>query len=137
MDCYSTSKRSDVMRRVRSSGTAPEVCVRRIVHRMGYRYRLHRSDLPGTPDLVFPGLKKVILVHGCFWHQHNCGAGARPSSRGDYWNRKLDGNKSRDKLNARRLRSLGWSILVIWECQTKRTKLARLIKRIERFLEGN
>ncbi|HNY41570.1 MAG TPA: DNA mismatch endonuclease Vsr [Bryobacteraceae bacterium] len=120
------------MRAVRSVDTGPEMAVRRMVHGMGYRYRLHGAELPGKPDMVFAGLRKVIFVHGCFWHQHRCPAAARPTSRREYWDAKLDGNIRRDRKNIRRLHSLGWDTLVVWECQIKNA--SSLKRRLVEFL---
>ncbi len=107
--------------------------VRRIVHGMGFRYRLHVADLPGKPDLVFPRLKKIIEVRGCFWHQHGrCVDSHIPRSRRDYWLPKLERNKNRDGKNIRKLRTLGYRILVVWECETKDEKPLR--RKLERFL---
>ena len=122
------------MARVRSVDTAPEMLVRRLVHRMGYRYRLHRRDLPGTPDLVFPRRRCVIFVHGCFWHQHACPRGTRPTSNHDFWNRKLDSNVRRDRYNTAALRRNGWHVLTVWECETK--DLGALTRRLSGFLSG-
>lgn len=124
--------RSANMRAIRSTGMKPELAVRKLVHGMGYRYRLHRSDLPGKPDLVFSSLRKIIFVHGCFWHSHNCNLAHRPKSNVPYWRPKLQGNKRRDSLNLKTLRSRGWRVLVVWECQTK--KLSFLMKRIRDYL---
>jgi len=133
MDVFSKEKRSAVMARVRSRDTSPEITVRSLLHRLGYRFRLHRHDLPGTPDIVMPGRRTVIFVHGCFWHQHaRCAAAARPTSNCDYWNAKLDGNITRDKRCQKLLRSLGWKIIVVWECETR--NLLRLEKRLRRAL---
>lgn len=108
------------MRRIRKTDTAPEMTVRRLCHRLGYRYRLHRGDLPGTPDLVFPRLHKVIFVHGCFWHQHDCRLGRKqPSANPSYWLPKLARNVERDRQSRERLEQLGWDVLVIWECETR------------------
>jgi len=127
--------RSRVMRAVKGRDTGLEMIVRRLAHGMGYRYRLHRKDLPGKPDLVFPGRRKVIFVHGCFWHQHDCPRGARaPKSSRDYWIPKLERNKQRDAENEARLRELGWVVLVIWECETKDRDA--LGARIRAFLDG-
>jgi DNA mismatch endonuclease (patch repair protein) len=110
------------------------MAVRRMVHGMGFRYALHRRDLPGKPDLVFPARGRVIFVHGCFWHSHTCRAGQnRPSSHQSYWAAKLDRNQARDAANRRQLRNLGWRTLVIWECQLKNPD--RLRTRIVRYLE--
>ena len=133
-DRISPALRSRNMSRVRSKDTASEMLVRRLVHAMGYRYRLHRRDLPGTPDLVFSSLRKVIFVHGCFWHQHDCKRGKRPSSNVRFWNEKLDGNARRDKANILALQEKDWSVLVVWECETK--KLDLLSRRIEAFLHN-
>ena len=110
------------MRAIRSKGMKPELAVRRLVHGMGYRYRLHRHGLPGRPDMVFAGRRKVIFVHGCYWHQHSdpdCKIARRPKSNLDYWLPKLDGNVVRDADNRVRLRELGWDSLVIWECEVR------------------
>ena len=107
------------MRAVRSRDTKPEMTVRRLLHRLGYRYRLHCKDLPGTPDIVFGPLRKVIFVHGCFWHGHSCPRGARtPATNIDYWRRKIDRNVKRHAKQIEQLRVAGWVPLVIWECQT-------------------
>jgi DNA mismatch endonuclease (patch repair protein) len=134
MDTFTPAERSAVMRRVRGKDTKPEMAVRSLVHRLGYRYALHRRDLPGNPDLVFPARGRVIFVHGCFWHGHTCRAGRnRPSSNQSYWIAKLNRNQARDAANRRRLRSLGWQTLVIWECELKDQD--RLRARIARFFE--
>lgn len=121
------------MRLVRSTDTKPELVVRRLVHRLGYRYRLHATDLPGRPDLVFPSRKKTIFVHGCFWHGHACRLGRMPKSRLVYWNAKISGNREHDNLVLRRLRSSRWKCLVLWECQLRNSQ--RLEKRITTFLD--
>lgn len=134
MDRISKSARSRVMSRVRAKNTAPERLVRSIAHRLGFRFRLYGRQLPGTPDLVFSSRCKVIFVHGCFWHQHACRLGQRlPATNREYWLPKLKRNKERDIRNVRLLRSKGWSVLIIWECQTK--DLRSLSKKINRFLE--
>lgn len=110
------------MSRIRGKNTKPELAVRRMVHAMGYRYRLHRHGLPGRPDMVFPGRRKVIFVHGCFWHQHpnpDCKLVHRPMSNLDYWEPKLLRNQERDSEHQVRLRELGWDVMVIWECEIK------------------
>lgn len=127
--------RSRIMRAVKGQDTGLEMIVRRLTYAMGYRYRLHRKDLPGKPDLVFAGRRKVIFVHGCFWHQHDCPRGARfPKTSRDYWVPKLQRNKQRDVEHQARLRGLGWEVLVIWECETKDRDA--LSARIRAFLEG-
>jgi DNA mismatch endonuclease (patch repair protein) len=135
MDTLTPEQRSERMGRVRGRHTALEMLVRRLAHGMGYRYRLHRRDLPGAPDLVFPSRKKVILVHGCFWHMHPdpaCSLARLPKSKLDFWGPKLEANRRRDERNLALLAELGWSVLEIWECQTKDQK--ELQARIEDFL---
>ena len=110
--------RSANMRAIRSKDMQPELKVRSIVHRLGYRFRLHRKDLPGKPDLVFPSRRKVIFVHGCFWHSHGSKVSHTPKSNFDYWGPKLERNVSRDRRNIEALRAAGWRALVIWECET-------------------
>jgi len=123
------------MGRVRGKDTKPELVVRRLLHGLGYRYRLHRRDLPGAPDIVFGRLRKVIFVHGCFWHRHpdsHCPLARLPKSRLDFWVPKLEGNLRRDEDNQRRLVALGWDVLVVWECQIK--VLATLTSVLSDFL---
>jgi DNA mismatch endonuclease (patch repair protein) len=126
--------RSRIMRAVKSEGTTPERKVRRIAHALGFRFRLYRQDLPGCPDLVFPRLGKIILVHGCFWHGHSCPRGARiPKANQAYWTAKIARNRARDQRTLRQLRALGWKVLVVWECATRdqvrlETKIARFLK---------
>lgn len=105
---------------IRGRDTRPEMTIRRGLHRLGYRYSLHRKGLPGRPDIVFPGRRKVIFVHGCFWHNHHCRIGHIPGSRTEYWAAKFARNQERDAENARRLAELGWRMLVIWECEIKK-----------------
>ncbi|QLQ20182.1 MAG: DNA mismatch endonuclease Vsr [Exiguobacterium profundum] len=122
MDRVTPTQRSENMRRIRSKGTGPELLVRKLCHALGYRFRLHRKDLPGKPDLVFPGRKAVIFVHGCFWHQHpseTCPKKNSPKSNLAYWEPKLTRNVQRDGVNQAALVENGWSVLIIWECQTK------------------
>ncbi|MDQ6707565.1 MAG: very short patch repair endonuclease [Acidobacteriota bacterium] len=133
MDTLSAERRSDNMRRIRSKDTSPEITVRKLVHGMGFRYRLHVARLPGKPDLVFARLKKIIEVRGCFWHQHNgCSDSRIPKSRIDYWAPKLARNIKRDRENERQLTALGWQVLTIWECELKSP--ASYTQRIRRFL---
>lgn len=121
------------MAKVRSQDTKPEVLVRSLIHRMGFRFRLHNKHLPGNPDIVLPRHKKIVFVHGCFWHQHEgCPHAARPASNIAYWNKKLDGNVRRDKANLEKLAALGWRVLVIWECETRNRE--QLILRLQEFL---
>ncbi len=126
-------QRSRIMRVVKGADTTPELAVRRLAHGMGYRFRLHRKDLPGKPDLTFPGLRKVIFVHGCFWHGHDCARGARvPVQNRDYWMRKVARNMERDRSVRSALQGLGWRSLVVWECEIK--DLDRLRRELRRFL---
>ena len=119
-DTVSPEIRSQVMARVKSKGMKPEMTVRRLVHGLGYRYRLHRADLPGRPDLVFPARRKVIFVNGCFWHRHDgCPRVRIPATNRDYWITKLERNYARDVRNVALLRELGWSELVVWGCQLR------------------
>lgn len=133
MDKLTPERRSANMRRIRSRDTTPELIVRRVVHGMGFRYRLHVAKLPGKPDLVFARLKRIIDVRGCFWHQHpGCIDSRIPKSRRSYWKPKLLRNQQRDTENARKLRQLGWRVLVIWECEVK--DAGKLKRRLNRFL---
>ena len=127
------------MSRIRAKNTKPEMYVRRLVHGMGYRYRLHRRDLPGTPDLVFPGRKKVIFMHGCFWHLHedpDCKLARIPKTNTGFWKPKLEGNRARDRVNQARLRELGWEVLVVWECQTREKIQDAVREQVSLFLES-
>src|ERR1700730_3179485 len=108
------------MRRIRSKGMLPELAVRSLVHRMGFRFRLHRKDLPGKPDLVFASRRKVIFVHGCFWHCHNCKEAHIPKSNPDYWVPKLQRNQALVAKNIQSMNELGWQFLIIWECETRK-----------------
>lgn len=125
-------QRSRVMRAVRPRDTGAEMQVRRYLHAAGLRYRLHDKRLPGTPDIVFPARRLAVLVHGCFWHQHpGCKQAVRPQSNVGYWGRKLDGNIQRDARQLAALQALGWSVIVIWECETREPqKLAALVQKI-------
>lgn len=132
-DKVSTEIRSKTMSRIRSKDMVPEMFVRRLVYGMGYRYRLHQSDLPGKPDLVFLSRKKIIFVHGCFWHQHTkCKDGHLPKSNVKYWRPKLERNVQRDRDALRELKELEWDVLVVWECEIKDQKL--LSAKINQFL---
>ncbi|MFH1137971.1 MAG: very short patch repair endonuclease [Pseudomonadota bacterium] len=131
-DNLTPRQRRQAMRQVKSRNTTPEMKVRRLLHGLGFRYRLHVANLPGKPDLVFPKYKKVILVNGCFWHGHEgCSASDRPSSNTPYWNAKLDRNKKRDRENMALLREAGWDVFVIWECRTRNEdELRRIVAEI-------
>lgn len=137
-DTLSRESRTINMTAIRSTGMKPELSVRSMVHRMGFRFRLHSNDLPGKPDLVFRSRGKVIFVHGCFWHQHRktkCLDGRLPKSNTSYWGEKLARNVKRDSLNVKALRKLGWKTLVIWECDAMKADAA-LERRIRQFLEA-
>ena len=125
VDKISGERRSENMRRIRSRGTRPEMVVRRLVHALGFRYRLHRRDLPGKPDLVFGPRRIVLFVHGCFWHQHECQDGRVPSSNRRYWQAKLARNVERDVQVRQELERLGWRVLIVWECETKNEEKLR------------
>lgn len=117
MDSLTSARRSEQMARIRSGNTGPELKVRKILHRIGYRFRLHRRDLPGTPDIVLPRHRVAIFVHGCFWHGHDCRRGARePKTNADYWRNKRSRNRRRDDRAQRELVAQGWRVLVLWEC---------------------
>lgn len=133
-DFLSPSERSKRMSLIRNKDTKPEILVRRMIHKMGYRYRLHSNKLPGKPDLIFPARKKVIFVHGCFWHQHNpCNQYRQPKTKKEFWLTKLNANKRRDTKNRKLLKSLGWEYLIVWECALKNTN--QVAKKIIKFLE--
>ncbi len=134
MDVFTTEERSALMSRIRGKDTKPELTVRRLVHALGYRFRLHRRDLPGAPDLAFPGRRKVVFVHGCFWHQHpGCRYAYRPKSNLEFWKSKLAANTRRDACVLQKLREEGWSPLVIWECEI--SNLQNLANRLKSHLE--
>lgn len=128
--------RSRIMRAVQGKDTAPEFIVRRLAHSMGYRYRLHRKDLPGKPDMAFPGRRKVIFIHGCFWHGHDCARGARvPKNNREYWIEKIERNQMRDRKAVDALGRSGWQTLVLWECELRDQK--RLRRRLHNFLAND
>src|SRR6266516_3889707 len=134
MDRVSVRQRAKNMSRIRCKNTVPELQLRKLVHALGFRYRLHENKLPGRPDIVFRKRKKLIFLHGCFWHQHQgCKDGRIPNSRQKYWRPKLLGNKARDVRNRLRLRRLGWRSLVIWECELPSPKEVQ--RKVLRFLE--
>lgn len=121
------------MAKVKSTDSKPEMLVRRMAHQLGFRYKLHARDLPGTPDLVFPRLRKVIFVHGCFWHRHaNCKRTTVPKARADYWQKKFEDNVRRDGISQDSLKAMGWDVLVVWECETM--DLRQLEKRLKTHL---
>jgi DNA mismatch endonuclease (patch repair protein) len=134
MDPLSAEQRSALMRRVKSKDTKPEMVVRRMLHGMGYRYRLHGRGLPGTPDLVFPARAKVIFVNGCFWHGHTCARGTKPKTNAEFWQAKIDRNRSRDRAALRLLRTHGWQALTVWECSIVPKGMHSLKRRLAAFL---
>ncbi|MCY0149340.1 DNA mismatch endonuclease Vsr [Hoeflea sp. G2-23] len=117
MDTRDAVQRRRIMQAVRNKNTAPEIRVRSLLHRMGYRFRLHGKDLPGTPDIILPKYRSVIFVHGCFWHAHNCPKGRPPKTRQDYWLNKLAMNVERDRLKEEQLYGKGWQVMVVWQCE--------------------
>jgi len=125
IDRVSEAKRSYIMSRVASKNTGPELAVRKLLHGLGYRYRLHKRGLPGSPDIVFQKRKKVIFVHGCFWHGHSCKYGRLPESRPEYWGPKIGANRERDERNMQKLKELGWKTLVVWQCEIKEMETVR------------
>lgn len=134
-DTMSPDERSRRMSLVRSVDTKPEMAVRRLVHGMGYRYRLHCRDLPGKPDLVFRSRRAVVFVHGCFWHRHNgCPLARLPKSKIEFWAAKLEGNRKRDTRKIAELEEAGWRVFVVWECELKDKGL--LGERLRQFLDG-
>lgn len=121
------------MKSVGTHSTGPEMVLRKALHRLGYRYRLHPKTLPGRPDLVFPRRKKVIFVHGCFWHGHSCRWGKLPKSRPEYWSPKIATNCSRDRRTLRKVRAAGWQPLVVWQCEIR--DMERVLPRVLKFLK--
>lgn len=133
-DTVNVKKRSEIMARIRGRDTQPELVVRRIAHRLGFRFRLHRKDLPGSPDIVFPRYRSIIMVHGCFWHRHRgCRFASIPKTNVRYWEDKFASNVVRDSENKLHLRERGWRVLVIWECETKDHQV--LANRIASYLQ--
>src|SRR6266481_1510146 len=131
-DTRTKEQRSRIMKSVGSRDTRPELTVRRLLHRLGYRYRLHRKDLPGRPDIVFPGRKKAIFIHGCFWHGHDCDKGKLPKSRAEYWTGKIKTNQDRDARAIASLEGAGWQTLSVWQCELK--GLNRIDRVLREFL---
>lgn len=133
MDKFSKIKRSAIMAAVKGSNTKPELAVRSLIHRLGFRFRLHVKDLPGKPDIVLPRHRKVVFVHGCFWHSHRgCKRSAKPESNKVFWKIKLEQNVARDKENLQHLKKCGWKVLVVWECELRKANYLK--KKIESFL---
>jgi len=138
-DVHTPEQRSRNMAAIRNKNTAPEMKVRHALHSMGFRYRLHRTDLPGKPDIVIPKYSAVVFVHGCFWHMHRCPYGKpRPATNVDFWAEKREGNAKRDKRNRRALEKAGWRIFTVWECETRDAeKLGESVSRIAKELRAN
>jgi len=135
VDVHNKQQRSFNMSQIRSKDTSPEITVRSIVHRMDYRYALHRNDLPGHPDIVLVSHKKIIFVHGCFWHMHKCRYGqVKPATNVKFWQDKRQGNVERDKQNFKNLRKAGWKVLIVWECQIR--DLQKLNTKLKKFLSS-
>jgi DNA mismatch endonuclease (patch repair protein) len=137
-DIVSSEKRSEMMACIRGKNTSPEIRVRRLLHWYGYRYRLHRKDLPGAPDIVLPRWRAVIFIHGCFWHQHDgCKFAKMPATRRDFWEAKLSKNRKRDQAAVSSLRASGWRVLVVWECYLRVTKDdSDLVNALSSWIEG-
>jgi len=132
-DVLTRQQRAYCMSRIRGKHTKPEIVVRGMVHGMGYRFRLHKRELPGSPDLVLLRHRKVIFVHGCFWHMHHCRYGrVRPATNAEFWEKKRRGNVDRDRRNTKALRAMGWKVLVVWECWTR--DVSKLEHRLQEFL---
>ena len=134
MDTITPAERSALMSRIRSKDTRPEMAVRSILHRLGYRFRLHRKDLPGRPDIVLPKHQKIVLVQGCFWHGHTCRLASKPKSNEGYWSAKLETNRARDARNIEVLIQQGWTVLELWECEVRR--LEGLEERLQAFMQS-
>ncbi len=135
-DIFSKKKRSEIMSKIRSKNLKQELFIRKLVYSMGYRYRLHEKNLPGKPDLAFPGLKKAIFVNGCFWHGHNhCQKSDLPLQNHAFWEKKITSNVKRDRIICKNLKNSGWDCLTIWQCDIKDTNKEKLGKKIRNFLE--
>lgn len=135
-DIFSANKRTEIMKKVRTKDTGCELAVRKMIYAMGYRYRLHKKILPGKPDIVFNGIKKVIFVNGCFWHGHSgCSRGNLPDANSSFWQKKIEGNKLRDAKVVKKLKEIGWRSLIIWQCQVNGKNAPELKGRIKKFIE--
>ncbi|MHB1687810.1 MAG: very short patch repair endonuclease [Ignavibacteriaceae bacterium] len=131
MDIWDKEKRSDVMRKIKGKNTKPELILRSALFKQGYRFRIHKKDLPGKPDVFLPKYKTIIFVHGCFWHYHkNCPEGRIPSTNSKFWKEKLEKNVVKDKRHNSQLRKLGWKVIIVWECEVEK-KLEKILKKIE------
>lgn len=134
-DIFSKKMRSQIMSNITGKNTTPELIIRKALFSEGYRYRLHRKDLPGNPDIVFPRRNKVIFINGCFWHGHNCKKATLPENNNQFWKKKINGNMERDKTNLGKLTQMGWKSFVVWQCEIKKSILGEKIKQIKKFLE--
>lgn len=135
-DIFDKKKRSEIMSKISGKNTKPELIIRKALFAEGYRYRLHRKDFPGNPDMVFPSRKKVLFINGCYWHGHNCKKAALPETNKQFWKKKIDGNVKRDKKNLDDLLKMGWKSFVIWQCEIKKSTLENKIHQIKVFLEN-
>lgn len=133
-DIFAPEKRHEIMQNVKTNNTAPEIKLRSLLHKNGFRFRVNRKDLPGKPDIVLPKYRAVIFVHGCFWHGHDCPRGQRPQTNADFWKQKIDRNVIRDKSDVSLLESLGWRVLIVWECEIKKKNEAVLLSQVKEFL---
>jgi len=136
MDVLTPEQRHYNMSRIHSKDTKPEIIVRKWLWKNGYRFRLHRKDLPGKPDIILAKYRVVIFVHGCFWHMHNCKYGSKPKTNRSFWNKKLDDNVKRDRKNIKKLHSIGWRVLIIWECEIMKWD-SKLEAKIRSSLHGS
>lgn len=136
MDVFSREQRSQLMRSIRTSSTGPEVLLRSELHKLGYRYVVNSRKLPGTPDLVFPSRRAVIFIHGCFWHGHKCPAGKLPATNTEFWTNKIEANTHRDQRCIRELKSAGWKVRVVWECQLSPRRLRATLRYTSNFLDA-
>ncbi|WGT63046.1 very short patch repair endonuclease [Variovorax paradoxus] len=133
MDTMTPAERSALMSRIRSKNTKPEMVIRSLLHRMGFRFRLHRKDLPGRPDIVLPRHRKIVLIQGCFWHGHTCRLASKPKSNEGYWSVKIEANRARDVRNLAALIDQGWTVLELWECEIRR--LDGLEEKLQAFMQ--
>lgn len=136
-DIVTKDKRSQIMSRVKSKNTKPELLLRKSLHALGFRFRLHLKTLPGKPDIVLPKYKSVIFVHGCFWHFHNCSRVKIPAENSSYWRKKISNNIERDCIHKEKLESLGWNVFIIWECELLKKNLQTTLSRVALFLQNN
>ena len=133
-DIFAPEKRHEIMQNVKTKNTVPEIKLRSLLHKNGFRFRVNRKDLSGKPDIVLPKYRAVIFMHGCFWHGHDCPRGQRPQTNADFWNQKIDRNVIRDKSDVSLLESLGWPVLIVWVCEIKKKNEAVLLSRVKEFL---